>query len=112
MAVMFKRKIKCPRHFLLRPGADPYQRELIPNMRTVPDWAFKKWPYLRKYRIKRDRSGTPVMNRASYYQPEISAAFAIKHIYDPKNPICTRGCKGRCLEGKGNIPHKGERRLG
>lgn len=104
------RKIKCPRHFLLRPGADPFEREVIPAMAKVPKWAYDKWPNLRREKIKRDRRGVPIYNRKSYYQPDISAAFAIEHIYDPKNPICVK-CQKRCFEGKEKVNLLGIRRL-
>lgn len=105
------RKIKCPRHFLLRPGAYPFQREIIPEMAQVPDWAYKKWPTLRKERIKRDKRGVPIYDRKAYYQPEVTASFAIEHIYDPKNPICAYQCKKRCMEGKGRVIETGIKRL-
>lgn len=104
-------KIKCPRHFLLKPGAIPFQVEPNPLMKDVPEWAYRKWPKLRKYQVKRDRYGNPVRNNASFYQPEISRSFAIEHIYDPKNPICTMQCKGRCKEGMGIILETSIKRL-
>lgn len=100
---MYLRKIKCPRHFLLKPGCSPWKMGLNPLMKDVPEWAFRKWPTLRRYIPVKDKHGNKVRDNTSFYQPEISATFAVKHIYDPLNPICKLGCKGRCLEGVPNV---------
>ncbi len=55
------------------------------------------------WRKKRDRWGRTIRNDNDYYQPEISSAMAIEHIYDPLNPICNTQCRYRCWEGQGRI---------
>ncbi len=102
MANTFHRKVKCPRHFLLRPGSDPFLMEPNPLMGNVPKWAYTRWPQLRRKVYKRGKHGQKVYDRSSYYQPEKSAAFYVHHVYDPKNWICAKECKGRCLEGVEN----------
>lgn len=109
--MLYMRKIKCPRHFLLRPGGNPWIMKQNPLVKDMPQWAFKKWPNLRRLVPVKDKRGNKVMNREAYYQPEISDAFAIEHVYDPKNPICKIQCKGRCLEGKGMVNARGIKRL-
>lgn len=105
-------KIKCPRHWIVKPGLPAYQMEIDPAIAKLPKWAqdHPDWK-LRKYRKKKDRWGRPIPEPKNYYQPEISAAFAIEHIYDPLNPICSQKCKGRCLEGKGKLNLNSIRRL-
>ena len=75
-------------------------REIEPALKNVSDWVAKKYK-IQRFRIKRDRYGTPFRNPASFYMPEISSAFAIEHIYDPLNFDCRR-CK-KCLEGHGFV---------
>lgn len=104
----YVRKIRCPRHYLLRPGHDPFIREPEPLLKGVSKSACITFG-VKKERIKRDRYGNPMQNFRSFYQPEISAAFAIEHVYDPLNPICKQ-CK-RCLEGLGVVNTRGIKRL-
>jgi hypothetical protein len=107
----YHHKIKCPRHFMLKPGADPFQLEIDPKMRHVPDWAYTKWPTLKKYRYKKDKHGNKIYNPKSYYQPNVTAGFAIEHVFDPLNPICRDQCRMRCAEGSGGINQKAIKRL-
>lgn len=118
MAILFKRKIKCPRHFLLRPGGDPFVRIPNPQLKNLPKSAFERnfsvgneFRKLRSWVYKRDKFGNKIRNDKAFYQPEISAAFAIEHIYDPGNPICKLHCKGRCLESQGLVNTRGIKRL-
>lgn len=66
-------------------------------------WGIKTWVY------ERDANGNKIPDYNNHYQPEISAAFAIEHVYDPIRPICQK-CQ-RCLEGQGNINIYGIKRL-
>ena len=101
-ACYIQRKIKCPKHFVLKPGHDPYIREINPLYRKLPKWAFKKFG-ISAERIKTDKHGKPLVNYTNFYQPEVSANYAVEFIYDPVNPICKRQCQGRCLKGLGKI---------
>ena len=97
----YHRKIKCPRHILLKPGHAPYMMERIPALRRIkpadavalnkynPQWK------LRLYQAKKDRYGNKILNPASYFQPDVSAALMRERVYQTDNPIC-RGCK-RCV---------------
>ena len=107
--VYLKRKIKCPKHFIIKPGR--------PGFFMVPDKALKNFTDetlkrfgLSRWKKKRDKFGQPIRNDNDYYQPEISAAFAIEHIYDPINPICKQ-CRLRCWEGMGTPSIFGINRL-
>ena len=104
------RKIKCPKHFRLIFGRDPYIREINPMYRKLPRWAFKKFK-IPMNRIVKDRFGRPMVNYKNFEQPEITAGFAIEHIYDPKNWICEIQCKRRCFEGQGKVSTSSIRRL-
>lgn len=97
----YHRKIKCPRHFIVKPGLSPWKRIPNPKLKDLPEWAFKKWPSLRRTIIERDRWGRPIREDRNFYQPYISAAFAVSQIYDPMNPICQR-CNVKCTEGINN----------
>jgi hypothetical protein len=106
----FVRKIKCPRHFLLDPKQDPFERELCRDMKNVSESMAKHFGVSR-YKIKRDKHGEPIRNNKAFVQPEISASFAIEHIWDPKNEICARWCRGRCKRGKETINELSIKRL-
>lgn len=108
--VNIKRMIKCPRHYIKNLKEDPFVREIVPSLKKVDNGVAREFG-VKKYRIKRDRFGNPVINWKAFYQPEISAAFAIEHIWDPKNPICVNKCRGRCMRGMGKVVETGIRRL-
>lgn len=103
MLPYYKRKIKCPRHYQVIPGKSPFLLEVNPFMKDckLSDADCKKFG-IRRYKVKRDRFGNKLQDFSNYYQPEISAAFAIEQIYDPIDPICKQ-CRGRCLEGQGSM---------
>jgi len=103
-------KIKCPRHFILRKGADPFLRVHDPMLNGVSDDDLKRFK-ISRWKIKRGANGLPIRNPESYYQPEISSTFAIEHIFDPCNFDCKYKCRGRCLEGQGKVNVKGIKRL-
>lgn len=109
--MQYVRKIKCPKHFILKAGCPPY--ELVPNplLKNVSEQAIKEFG-LKRFIPKRDRWGYKVRERSSYFQPEVTAAWAIEHCYDPMNWICTQQCKKRCFgEGLGKINETGIGRL-
>lgn len=114
----FKRKIKCPRHYLISPTVDVFLREPVPELSGVSDSAVKTFK-VRKTRIKRDRFGNKMLDWKKIYeyektgkviQPFISASYAIEHIYDPKHPICHM-CRFKCMEGKQRINERSIKRL-
>ena len=113
------RKIRCPRHFLLKTGIDkqtgmlfkPFKMQINPSLKLVPKWAFEKWPSLITHIPVRDRYGRKIRDNKSFYQPLISASFAVHQVYDPKNYICKVECKGRCMEGLGKQDHTKNKRL-
>ena len=103
-------KIKCPRHFLLIPGKEPYITEIHPLYRKLPKWALKKFD-IRAEKPKKDEYGRPIPNYKNYDQPYISSAEAIEKIYDPNNHVCRKQCKRRCFVGMGIPNLKSIRRL-
>lgn len=105
----FWRRIKCPRHYALIPGKEPFVMEENPALKNV-SWSLAKEFKIKKLRPKRDKNGNKIQDFRNYYQPEISAAFAIEHIYDPLHPICTQ-CNRRCFRGLGNVDVNSIKRL-
>ena len=99
-------KVKCPINYMLKPGCDPFKR--IPNKRWANVSDRRVQELNERYNIKikrwiyaRDSQGNKIQDRNSYYQPEVSKAYIVEHVYDPLNPICKLQCKGRCLRGVG-----------
>lgn len=96
----YARKIKCPRHYLLKPGHQGYFMERIPALRNIKEADAKALAKynptfkLRLWQAKKDRYGNKIKNPADYYQPEVSAAFLKETVYDYINPICQK-CR-RC----------------
>jgi len=115
----YKRKIRCPRHFMLRFGKDPrtglsyhpWKMQINPTLKNLPEWAFQKWPSLCKFVPAKDRYGRKIRDDKSFFQPEMSAAYFVHQVYDPKNTICTLQCRGRCLEGLAIKTHKDNKRI-
>lgn len=106
----YHRKIKCPKHFILKAGKSPWK--LVPNplLKNVSEMAIKEFK-LRRLVPAVDRYGRKIRDDNNFYQPEVTAGFAIEHCWDPKNPICKYGCRGRCLEGQGVQLESGIKRL-
>ena len=99
-------KIQCPRHYMLKPGCQPYK--IIPNPHTKHmsdgniNYLNKTFGLkLRKWVYARDKKGNQIQDFKNFYQPYITKGFAIEHIYDPSHPICVLQCRGRCLRGVG-----------
>ena len=106
----YHNKIRCPRHYVLKPGHQPYVMEVDPLLKNVSNDAAKTFK-VNRMRPKRDRHGNKVVDYRNFFQPEIFAVDAIERIYDPLNPICKYQCKGRCLEGRGNVNLRAIKRL-
>ncbi len=88
------RKIKCPIHYVLKPGGKPFVLVRNPLLKNFTEGdarvgGFNLWIK------KKDRFGRPIPNWSDYYQPEISASFAREKIFTAENPICLK-CK-RCF---------------
>ncbi len=98
----YRKKIKCPLHHVVIPGRHAFK--IVPNELakscTLTDAELKRFG-IRKWKYARDRFGNKIPDYNNHYQPEISAAFAIEHIYDPLRPLCQK-CR-KCLEGSGSI---------
>ncbi len=88
------RKIKCPRHYILKPGGVPFMMERIPALKNISVGNARALG-IKLWRRKRDKFGKWIQNFADYYQPDITAAEARMRIYNPSDPICA-GCK-RCV---------------
>jgi len=89
------RKIKCPRHYVLKPGGTPFVMEYDPRWRgrisekTAREFGFSTM------RRKKDKYGQWIQNFKDYYQPEINPNLAREKWYQPFSQIC-RECK-RCV---------------
>jgi len=114
----YKRKIKCPAHYLIPPNVDIYKREPVNELRNVSRGIIQEYK-LKRYRRKKDIFGRPIIDWKKLYelkakgivkQPMVSASFAIENIYDSKSIIC-RMCRKRCMEGKGKITETTIKRL-
>jgi len=117
-APYYKRKIKCPAHYLIDPKEDIYLREEVPELRGVSKSAVITYG-VKKTRIKLDRYGQKMIDwkkmyemkkRGKVLQPFISASEAIERAYDPLSPVC-RKCQRRCFKGKQNINETRIKRL-
>lgn len=97
------RKIKCPQHYVLKPGGVPYIMERIPSLRNIKEEdaaALAKNTGMLKvklWRPKKDRFGNKQQNFKDYVQPWVSAAEMRMRLWNPMNPICAQ-CK-RCVTG-------------
>ena len=114
-------KIKCPRHFLINPMFDVFEREIVPELKHISKHLIDSGRVNNK-RVKKDMFGNKIVDWRKVYaeekkgngnviQPFITRAFAIEHIWDPKNPICVLQCKGRCKEGYGTVRERDIKRL-
>jgi len=109
-------KVKCPGHYQLKPGYTGFK--MIPNPRTKHMTEYEVQAMNDRYNMKlkmwifaRDKQGNKVQDFNHYYQPEVSKAWAVEHIYDPLNPICVK-CRGRCFpEGVGSVNAMSIKRL-
>ena len=92
---IYFRKIKCQRHFVLKPGGTPFVME--PDPRWVGKVSEKSAREIgfSTFRRKKDKNGQWIINFKDYFQPEISPNQARERWFDPRHPIC-RNCK-RCV---------------
>lgn len=91
---MYIRKIKCPRHYLCKPGGQPFVMERIPSLKNIKVSDAKIFK-LNLWRKKRDSKGNYIQNFKDYIQPEVSAAEMRMRLFDPQHPDCMK-CK-RCV---------------
>jgi hypothetical protein len=117
-APYYQRKIRCPGHYLIPPTVDIYKRELVPELKDVSKRIVQQYK-VKRFRRAKDRFGRPIIDwrklqelrrKGIVLQPEISAAFAIEHVYDPISQLC-RLCDKRCKEGMGKINEYSIKRL-
>lgn len=108
--------IRCPRNYVIKPGCQPFK--IIPNPRlkhmTDANIAFLNKELkstLKKWMFARDKNGNKIQDFRSFYQPSVSKAYIIEHVYDPMNPICKMKCRGSCLRGIGSINTQSIKRL-
>lgn len=91
----YVRKIKCQKHYILKPGGTPFVMERDPRWagkisdKTAKEFGFSIW------RRKKNRNGQWIQNFKDYWQPEINPNLAREKWFDPNDYIC-RGCK-RCI---------------
>ena len=120
-AYHLKRMITCPGHWLIPPTVDVYKREPIPENRDCSNFVelCGKKIKIRKERIVKDRFGNKVIDWKKMYElrrkgvvlhPQVSAAWAIEHVYDPLGFLCMN-CDKRCKEGLGPINTRSINRL-
>lgn len=89
------RKVKCPRHYILKPGAYPFVMERNPALKNLTEGDAKFFK-VNVWRRKKDKYGRFIQNFANYDQPLVAASYAKEQIYDPWHPICIQ-CKQRCF---------------
>ena len=93
-APVFIKKIKCPRHFMLIKGCYPFVMERDPALRNIKE-ADAKALGVSLWRKKKDARGQWIINKASYFQPEMSAAHIRETVYDSSVGMCQM-CR-RCV---------------
>lgn len=89
----YRQMVKCPVHYVLKPGGYPFVMERKPSLKNIKEADAKRLG-INLYRRKKDRFGRPEYNWKDYYQPEVYASFARENIYRKDNPICLK-CR-RC----------------
>ena len=93
-APLFVKKIKCPRHFMLINGRNPFIMERDPSLINIKE-ADAKVLGVRLWRRKKDAMGQWIINKDSYFQPEMSAAHIRETVYDSTVKMC-QVCR-RCV---------------
>jgi hypothetical protein len=91
-SLLYIRKIKCPRHFILKPGGTPFVME--PDPRWIGKISEKSAQEIgfSIYRRKKDKWGQWIRNMKDYWQPEINPNLARERWFSPTNYICNK-CK-------------------
>jgi hypothetical protein len=91
-AVNYLRRIKCPRHYALKPGGTPFVMEMDPRWKgKVSEYSAKQFGFS-IYRRKKNKYGQWIQNFKDYWQPEITPHLAKEKWFDIRNPICQK-CK-------------------
>lgn len=91
---MLHRKIKCPRHYLLKPGGRPFVMQRKPSLKNIKEADLRRLG-IDPWMPVKDRFGRKIQNFKDYIQPFISAAEAKLRIYKEDNHICN-SCR-RCV---------------
>lgn len=87
---LLHRKIKCPRHYILKRGGIPFVMERKPSLKNISE-ANAKSLGINLWRRKKDpKTGQYIQNFADYHQPVISAAECRLRIYEATNYICSK----------------------
>jgi hypothetical protein len=89
------RKIKCQRHYALKPGGTPFVMERDPRwVGKVSEKSAREIGFS-TMRSKKNKYGQWIQNFQDYWQPDINPNLAREQWFDIRNPIC-QGCK-RCV---------------
>jgi hypothetical protein len=111
----YKRKIRCPGHFLIPPTVDIYLREPVSWIKQLSgrkeiEVKGRKIK-IRRDKIQLDRYGRKMVDWKKLYklrdvgiveQPWVSAAWCVENIHDPLSSLC-RNCAKYCKEGQGRV---------
>lgn len=90
----YMRKVKCARHYVLKPGGQPFVMERIEALKNINEFDARRLG-VKLWKKKKDKFGNNIQNFKDYYQPELPAALARETIYDPLNAMCNQ-CR-RCV---------------
>lgn len=85
----YRRMIKCPVHYVLKPGGQPFVMERDPRFLNIKE-ADAKIFKLNIWRKKKDRFGRPIQNWSDYYQPPMSQGFLRENVYRVDSPFCQK----------------------
>lgn len=91
---VYHRKIKCPRHYLLMPGKQPFVMERIPSLKNIKEGDARRLG-ITLWRPKKDAFGNKIQDFKNYFQPEVSPSEMRMRLFTPTHPICA-SCK-RCV---------------
>lgn len=112
-AFTYKRMIQCPGHWMIPPTVDVYLRKPVEMLKRCSNFVFirdKKFT-IKKTAIVRDKWGNKMLDWKKLYelkakgivfQPRVSAAWAIEHVYDEHGALC-QNCPKYCKEGQGRV---------
>jgi hypothetical protein len=94
-SLTYIRKIKCPRHYVLKPGGTPFVMEPDPRwIGRISEKSAKEFGFS-TMRRKKNKYGQWIQNFKDYWQPEINPNLAREQWFSPGHPICQQ-CK-RCV---------------
>jgi len=92
---LFLRKIRCPRHYVLKTGGQPFVMERIPALINLKESDAKRLG-ITLWQRKKDKWGRYIQNFQDYEQPLVAASFCQETIYQASHPICQQ-CGRRCF---------------